>query len=129
MNIQITEITIHPTNEDLVRAYVSIVFDNCFIVGEIRVMQGLTGLFVLFPAKRQKDGSDRQLAYPANAETRNLFQRVILAEYEKLVGKEDPVPSVRSASERLRALEQLKTDGLINDEEYNTKRKEILGEL
>jgi stage V sporulation protein G len=129
MNIQITEITIHPTNEDLVRAYVSIVFDNCFMVGEIRVMQGLTGLFVLFPAKRQKDGSDRQLAYPANAETRNLFQRVILAEYEKLVGKEDQVPSLRSASERLRALEQLKTDGLIKDEKYNTKRKEILGEL
>jgi stage V sporulation protein G len=127
--MQITEITIHPTNEDLVKAYVSIVFDNCFIVGEIRVMQGLTGLFVLFPAKRQKDGSDRQLAYPANAEIRNLFQRVILAEYEKLVGKEDPVPIVRSASERLRAREQLKTDGLINDEEYNTKRKEILGEL
>lgn len=129
MNMQITEITIHPTNEDLVKAYVSIVFDNCFMVGEIRVMQGLTGLFVLFPAKRQKDGSDRQLAYPANAETRNLFQRVILAEYEKLVGKKDPLPNGRSVSERLRALEQLKNDGLINDEEYNNKRKEILGEL
>jgi hypothetical protein len=54
---------------------------------------------------------------------------VILAEYEKLVGKEEPVPRLRSASERLRSLEQLKTDGLINDEEYNSKRKEILGEL
>jgi len=74
-------------------------------------------------------GSHRQLAYPANAETRMMFQRVILNEYEKLVGKEEPVPSVRSASERLRSLEQLKTDGLINDEEYNSKRKEILGEL
>jgi SpoVG len=41
--MQITEITIHPTNEDLVRAYVSIVFDTCFMVGEIRVMQGPTG--------------------------------------------------------------------------------------
>ena len=40
--MEITEITIHPTNEDLVRAYVSIVFDNCFMVGEIRVMQGPT---------------------------------------------------------------------------------------
>jgi len=40
--MQITEITIHPTNEDLVRAYVSIVFDNCFMVGEIRVIQGPT---------------------------------------------------------------------------------------
>jgi Short C-terminal domain len=58
-----------------------------------------------------------------------MFQRVILAEYEKLVGKEDPVSGVRSPAERLRALEQLKTDGLINEEEYNSKRKEILGEL
>ena len=99
------------------------------MVGEIRIMQGPTGLFVLFPAKKQRDGSDRQLAYPANAEARMLFQRVILAEYEKLVGKEEPVPSVRSPSERLRSLEQLKSDGLINDEEYNSKRKEILGEI
>jgi Short C-terminal domain len=60
------------------------------------------------------------------AETRMMFQRVILAEYEKLVGKEEPVPSGRSASEHLRALEQLKNDGLINEEEYNSKRKEIL---
>jgi stage V sporulation protein G len=121
--MQITEITIHPTNEDLVRAYVSIVFDNCFMVGEIRVIKGPTGLFVSFPAKKQRDGSDRQLAYPANAETRMLFQRVILAEYEKLVGEEEPVPTVRSASERLRALEQLKNDGLINEEEYKPSVK------
>ena len=92
-------------------------------------MQGPTGPFVSFPAKKQRDGSDRQLAYPAKAETRMLFQQAILAEYEKVVGKEDPVPSVRSTSQRLRALQQLKTDGLINDEEYNTKRKEILGEF
>src|SRR4030095_16245595 len=107
------------------RAYVDIVFDNCLMIEEIRIVKGPTGLVVSFPAKKQRDGSDRQLAYPANAETRMLFQRVILAEYEKLVGKEDPVPNVRSATERLRALEQLKTDGLINEEEYNTKRKEI----
>jgi hypothetical protein len=43
-----------------------------------------------------------------------MIQRVILAEYEKIVGKAGAVPSVRSASERLRALEQLKNDGLIN---------------
>jgi hypothetical protein len=39
------------------------------------------------------------------------------------------VPSVRSASERLMALEQLKTDGMISGEEYSSKRKEILEEL
>jgi stage V sporulation protein G len=86
MNMEITEITIHPTNEDLVRAYVSIVFDNCFMVGEIRVMQGPTGLFVSFPAKKQRDGTHGELAYPA---TRMMIQRVILAEYEKIVGDDD----------------------------------------
>jgi stage V sporulation protein G len=127
--MEITEITIRLTNGGLVRAHVNIVFDNCFAVGEIRIIQGPTGPFVSFPAKKQSDGSDRELAYPANTETRMLFQRVILAEYEKLVGKEDPVPSVRSVTERLKALEQLKNDGLINAKEYNRKRKEILGEL
>ena len=86
--MQITEITIHPTNEDLVKAYVSIVFDNCFMVGEIRVIQGPTGLFVSFPAKKQRDGTNRtyrDLAFPANAKTRMMIQRAILAEYEKWI--------------------------------------------
>jgi stage V sporulation protein G len=68
---------------------VSIVLDNSFMVGEIRVMQGPTGLFVSFPAKNQRDGTHRQLAYPANAETRMMIQRVILAEYEKIVADND----------------------------------------
>jgi hypothetical protein len=58
-----------------------------------------------------------------------MMQQAILAEYEKIVGKDDLVPSGRSASERLRSLEQLKSDGLINEEEYTTKRQEILEEL
>ena len=58
-----------------------------------------------------------------------MIQQVILAEYKKIVGGSDPVPTLRSLSERLRALEQLKTDGWINEEEYNGKRTEILGEL
>jgi hypothetical protein len=56
-----------------------------------------------------------------------MFQRVILAEYEKVVGEEEPVPSVRSDSERVKALGQLKNDGLINEEEYNSIRNGILG--
>jgi hypothetical protein len=64
------------------------------------------------PAKKQRDGTHRQLACPANAETRNMIQRVILAEYEKIVGKRDLVPSALSAAERLRVLVQLKNDGL-----------------
>ena len=57
--MQITDLTGQPTSDSHVRAYVKFVFDNCFAVGEIRVMQGPTGLFVSFPTKKQRDGSDR----------------------------------------------------------------------
>jgi stage V sporulation protein G len=127
--VTIRPVTIRPTNDGVVRAYVDIVFDNCLMVRELKVIKGSTGLFVSFPAKKQRDGTHRQLAYPANAETRKMIQRAILAEYEKLVAGSEPMSNARSASERLRALDQLKTDGLINEEEYNSKRREILGEL
>jgi stage V sporulation protein G len=85
MNMQITEVKIRPANDDLVKGYVDIVFDNCFMVEEIRIVKGPMGLFVSFPAKKQRDGSNRLLAYPSNAETRMMIERVILAEYEKIV--------------------------------------------
>jgi hypothetical protein len=52
-----------------------------------------------------------------------------LAEYEKIVPGSGSLPSAPSPAERLKALEQLKTDGFISEEEYNSKRKEMLGEL
>src|SRR6266436_9318737 len=120
MSMQITEVNIRPANDDLIKGYVDIVFDNCLKVEEIRIVKGPTGLFVSFPAKKQRDGTHRDIAFPANADTRMMIQRVILAEYDKLVAGSDPVPTIRSPSERLRSLEQLKTDGLINEDEYSS---------
>jgi hypothetical protein len=79
--------------------------------------------------KKQRDGSDQQHAYPPKPERRMMVQRVILAEYEKVVGEEEPVPTVRSDSERVKAFGQLKNDSLINEEEYNPIRNGILEEL
>jgi DNA-binding cell septation regulator SpoVG len=63
LNMQITEITIHPTNEDLVRALREHCLRQLFYGWEIRVMQGPTGLFVSFPAKKQRDGTHRDIAF------------------------------------------------------------------
>jgi len=81
--MQITEVRIYPTNEDLVKAYVTIVFDNCSMIREIRVIKNTMGYLVSMPAKKQPDGTHLDIAYPANDETRNIMQRVILAEYER----------------------------------------------
>jgi DNA-binding cell septation regulator SpoVG len=38
--MQITKVRIHLANKDLVKAYVTICVDNCFLVREIRVIKG-----------------------------------------------------------------------------------------
>ena len=90
--MKITEVRIYPTNEKMVKAYATISFDNCFLVPEIRVIKGPTGLFVSFPAKKQRDGTYWDIAFPANAETRNMIQQAVLAEYQKVTGGSGPVP-------------------------------------
>ena len=94
--MQITEVRIYPTNEDLVRAYVTIVFDKCLLIREIRVIKSSTGYFVAMPANKQPDGTHWDIAYPANDEARNMMQRVILAEYEKMVAGSDSMPSANA---------------------------------
>jgi stage V sporulation protein G len=89
MNMQITEVKTYPTNEDPIKADVTITFDNCFMISEIRIIKSRTGLLVSMPSRKQGDGTDWDMAYPANDETRNMIQRVILAEYEKIVADND----------------------------------------
>jgi stage V sporulation protein G len=86
MNMQFTEVRIRLANEEFVKAYASICFDDCFLVHDIRVIKGPTGLFISFPNVTQSDGTQRDIAFPVNAETRDMIEQAVLAEYEKVVG-------------------------------------------
>jgi len=90
MSMQITEVKIYPMDEDLVRAYVTIVFDDCLMIGEIKIIKGTTGLFVWMPTKKQRDGTHRDIAYPINTETRIMVEQAILAEYKKVIAESGP---------------------------------------
>jgi stage V sporulation protein G len=72
--MQITEVRIRSANEEVVKAYASICFDNCFLVHDIRVIRGRTGLFISFPNRTQSEGGQRDIAFPVNAETRDMIE-------------------------------------------------------
>jgi stage V sporulation protein G len=87
----ITEVKVHPVDQDKLRAYVSIVLDDCFLVSDIKVISGPTGLFVSMPSKRKKTGEFKDIAHPLNRETRQWMEERILGEYERtLNGKGEP---------------------------------------
>jgi stage V sporulation protein G len=62
MTMQITEVRIRLANEEFVKAYASICFDDCFLVHDIRVIKGPTGLFISFPNKTHSEGGWRKWA-------------------------------------------------------------------
>ncbi|MBP8625546.1 MAG: septation regulator SpoVG [Syntrophorhabdaceae bacterium] len=85
--MEITDIKIFPVNEKRVKAYASIVFDDCFIIRDLKIIHGENKLFVAMPSKKMKDGSYRDTVHPLNNETRQKIESNVLKAYEKELDK------------------------------------------
>jgi stage V sporulation protein G len=83
--MEITDVRVFRVDEDKLKAYVTITLDHCFVVRDLKVIHGNTGLFIAMPAKKRKDGTYKDIAHPLNADTRDQMERVILLEYERQV--------------------------------------------
>ncbi len=81
--MDITDVRVFPVDEDKLKAYVTITLDGCFVIRDLKVINGTTGLFIAMPAKRRKDGSYKDIAHPLNADTRDRMEKTILSEYER----------------------------------------------
>ncbi len=81
--MEITEVRVFPVEEEKLKAYVTITLDGCFVVRDLKVINGNTGLFIAMPAKRRKDGTFKDIAHPLNIETRQKMEKTILAEYQR----------------------------------------------
>ena len=84
--MNITDVRVFPVDEDKLKAYVTITLDHCFVIRDLKVIHGATGLFVAMPAKRRKDGTYKDIAHPLNADTRLQMERAILDEYARHTG-------------------------------------------
>jgi stage V sporulation protein G len=85
--MQITEVRVFPVDEEKLKAYASIVLDACFIVNDLKVIEGKRGLFISMPSRRRKRGGYRDVAHPLNNETRRMIEESVLAEYQRALGE------------------------------------------
>ena len=81
----ITEVKVFPVNEDRLKAYVSVTFDGCFVVRDLKVILGTDGLFVAMPSKKRKDGQFRDVAHPLNQEMRAMIEDAVFEEFQRSV--------------------------------------------
>ena len=91
--MEITQVKVFPVQEEKLKAYVSIVLDDCFLVSDLKVIHGPNGLFISMPSKRKKNGDFKDIAHPLNRETRKRMERRILEEYERAKSSDAVVPT------------------------------------
>ncbi len=92
--MEITEVRVYPVNEEKLKAYVTITFDSCFVVRDLKIIQGTNGLFVAMPSRKSKDGSFKDTAHPLNSETRRRIEDEILGRYQEILSQRREMNSV-----------------------------------
>lgn len=80
--MKITDVSIFPVNEERLKAYVTITIDDCFIIRDLKVIQGHDGLFVAMPSKKRKNGEFKDIAHPLNQETRAMIEKAVFDAFE-----------------------------------------------
>ena len=83
--MEITEVRVFPVDEDKLKAFASIIFDDCFVVSDIKVIHGHQGLFISMPSKKRKNGTFRDIAHPLNNATRQMIEGMVLGRYREMV--------------------------------------------
>ena len=84
--MEITEVKVYPSKETCrLKAYATIVFDNSFIVRDLKIIEGNKGFFVSMPSRRRKDGTFRDIVHPLNSDMRKNIEELVIDEYKKVI--------------------------------------------
>lgn len=82
--MKVTDVRLRKIQTDgRMKALVSITLDESFVVHDLRVIEGNSGLFVAMPSKRTPDGEFRDIAHPINSEMRQEIQDAVMKVYDE----------------------------------------------
>lgn len=91
--IDITEINISLRDEEKLKAFVNITFNDVFVVRGLKVISGKNGLFVCMPSRQLENGTYKDIAHPISNDFRQILENKILSEYRRLAEEAAEVPN------------------------------------
>jgi stage V sporulation protein G len=83
MNISEVHITLR--DEEKLKCFANVTFDDCFVVRGLKVIQGTNGYFVSMPSRKRLDGRHGDIAHPTNMEMRKKIEDAVLYAYTSKV--------------------------------------------
>jgi stage V sporulation protein G len=88
--VEITEIRLTIRNEERLKAFANITFDDAFVIRGLKVINGNKGLFVSMPSRRRSDGSYQDVAHPINTQMRRHLEQMVIEAYEDEIKLSEP---------------------------------------
>ena len=88
--MEITDIRVRKVaGEGKLKAYVTITFDNCFVVHNVKIIEGKTGVFIAMPSRKTRAGEYKDVVHPITPEFRADMQQKILDKYDSGAVQDD----------------------------------------
>ena len=82
MNISDVRVRIVKKDDSKLKAVASVTFDDCFVVHDIKVIEGNEGFFIAMPSRKTADGEYKDIAHPINSVMRDSLENSILEKYQ-----------------------------------------------
>jgi len=82
MKISDIRVRLVEKEDSKLKAVASFTIDDCFVVHDIKVIEGKDGLFISMPSKKTPDGEYKDIVHPINTETREEISNQILEAYK-----------------------------------------------
>ena len=82
--MKITSVTVRKEEKEnsRMKGKASVTIDDCFVIHDIRIIEGEDGLFIAMPSRQKANGEYRDVAHPINKETRKMFEDAIFDAYK-----------------------------------------------
>lgn len=83
MNVTDVRIKLVKKDESKLKAVASITFDDCFVIHDVKVIEGTDTYFISMPSKKTPDGGYKDIVHPLNSLTRELIKTAVLEAFRK----------------------------------------------
>ena len=84
MNISEVRVRLVKKDEGKLKAVASVTIDDCFVVHDVKILEGQDDFFIAMPSKKTPDGEYKDIVPPLNTETREMLKKAVLDEFEKV---------------------------------------------
>ena len=80
--VEITEIRVTLRDEERLKGFANVTFDDAFVIRGMKIIQGNNGFFVSMPSRKRPDGTYQDIAHPINSDMRRMIEEKVLEAYQ-----------------------------------------------